>query len=105
MYVWIDRRQTQKTAERYSTGLLLPSDDFTQAGPTGTPYNKNASRNEITVSPGTQTVIINFQVATCSGSQLYNVKFITWKPDPYDDTTPNRKETTFKLKGDEHNEP
>jgi hypothetical protein len=76
---------------------LLPSDDFSQAGPTGTPYNSNAARNMVTVPAGSINVIITFQVASCSGNSSYTAKFITWKPDPYDDTTPNRMESNFTV--------
>jgi hypothetical protein len=77
---------------------LLPSDSFKQAGPSGTAYDPNAHHNEITFAHGAQTKTITFVVDKCSGGGTNaSVKLVTWKPDPYNDTTPNRKETTFTI--------
>ena len=78
---------------------LLPSDSFKQAGLSGTPYNGNAHHNEITFEHGSQTKTISFVVDKCSGGgNTASVKLVTWKPDPYSDSSPNRRETTFTIK-------
>lgn len=77
---------------------LLPGDSFEQSGPAGTPYNPNAHHNEITFAQGAQTKTITFVVDQCAGGNSASVKLVTWKPDPYNDAAPNRKETTFTIK-------
>ncbi len=75
---------------------VIPSNAIKQAGTTGTPYDPNARFNTITIPEGQQSKTITFTVAACtSGGTSNTVKFITWKPDPNVDTSPNRKETNF----------
>ena len=77
---------------------LLPSNAFEQAGPTGTPFDANAHHNTITIGKGKQTGTITFKVKSCpGGGQSSTVKLVTWKPDAFNDTAPNRKEFSFTV--------
>ncbi|MDZ7289995.1 MAG: hypothetical protein ONB44_06105 [candidate division KSB1 bacterium] len=77
---------------------LLPSNAFEQAGPTGTPYDANIHHNTITIPSGSQTRTITFKVKSCpGGGQINTVKLVTWKPDAFIDTSPNRKEFPFTV--------
>jgi hypothetical protein len=88
----------KQTAGENVFWTLLPSNAFEQAGPTGTPFNANAHHNTITVATGNQTATITFKVKSCPGSGLTNtVKLVTWKPDAFNDTAPNRKEFSFTI--------
>lgn len=77
---------------------VIPSNSVKQAGASATPYDANARNNRITIPPGQQTAVITFQVDRCTAAGERNtVKFVTWKPDPNDDSFPNRKETSFTI--------
>lgn len=89
---------TSTNAARKVFWALLPSDSFEQAGPSGTAYDPNAHHNEITFTQGAQTKTITFVVKKCAGGgNNASVKLVTWKPDPFNDATPNRKETAFTI--------
>lgn len=77
---------------------VVPSNAVKQAGASGTPYNPSARYNQITIPTGQQSYAITFQISGCTAGGTSNVvKFITWKPDLNNDTSPNRKETSFTI--------
>ena len=76
---------------------VIPSNGIKQAGTGGTRYDPAARYNTVTIPAGQQSIAITFQVASCPGATSNAVKFVTWKPDLNNDTSPNRKETTFTI--------
>jgi hypothetical protein len=75
---------------------VIPNSAIQQGGASATPYDPNAHNNQITMSEGQQTKVITFLVTSCpGGARTQVIKFITWKPDPNNDTYPNRKESNF----------
>jgi hypothetical protein len=75
---------------------VVPSSGIKQATG-GTAYNPTARYNQITIPGGQQSYAITFQIASCPGASTNAAKFVTWKPDPNNDTSPNRKETSFTI--------
>jgi hypothetical protein len=77
---------------------VIPSGAIQQGGVSATPFDPAARYNKITISEGQQTKVISFLVTKCPGGQnTQTIKFITWKPDPNNDSAPIRKETSFTV--------
>jgi hypothetical protein len=75
---------------RGGVALITPASD-------GTTYNPTARFNQITIPAGQQSYAVTFQIASCPGAATNAAKFVTWKPDVNNDTSPNRKETAFTI--------
>jgi len=77
---------------------VIPSGAIQQGGASATPFDPAARYNKITISEGQQVKVISFLVTKCPGGQItQTIKFITWKPDPNNDSAPSRKETSFTV--------
>ena len=91
-------REQAKLAGETVYWAVIPSGAILQGGASATPFDPAARYNQITISEGQQVKVISFLVTKCPGGQTtQTIKFITWKPDPNNDTAPNRKESSFTV--------
>ncbi len=92
----MDRNTGLMSGQGVVNWAVIPSTGIKQATG-GTTYNPAARFNQISIPSGQQSYAVTFQIASCPGAATNAVKFVTWKPDPNNDTSPNRKETSFTI--------
>lgn len=92
----MDRNTGQLSGPGVVNWAVIPSTGIKQATG-GASFNPAARYNQVSIPGGKQDYAITFQIASCPGAASNAVKFVTWKPDPNSDSSPNRKETTFTV--------